>query len=637
MNNPENKRLILRFVGWFFLFNAFLFWILGYGYLKNILLSPTLFENTVANYSTLSGKILVVCFGVVNYLSFMMLLAFIPAIFLFILVYFAPYKRLIWIIGIVIATISFMLLVINNYVYSLFKFHLNTTILGMIFNRQNYYVFDFSTYELKLVLFILTFCFFLEVCIAYFVWHKIILTERYQIGRTIALLWLGGFLFSYFTLMHSILQNNNLFSQQTTNLPFYTQLIAYLIPEKNAEDILYRYNEAHFFQPFYSNTRLNYPINSMRCTKPNKPLNVIMILVDSLRYDALQQKYMPNLTQFGKRNWQFNNHLSGGNSTQPGLFSLFYSIPSSYWTASLEQKIAPVFIKLLLEYGYLTHILWSSELYIPPFDKTIYSGITQLNLNGSPGNDIGAKDRYVSEQAIKFLENHHNQTPFFLNLFYDAPHGYCREQNFPTPYQPAMQECSRLHFMSNDTDRILYYNRYLNAVHFVDGELVKVLNSIEKQGYLDNSVIIITSDHGQEFNDNKQNYWEHASNFTRTQVQVPLIIHWPNKNPMTINYLTSSYDIVPTLLKRLYSCQNPISDYSIGQDLLTSEGRGAFIIAGSYSNMGLIEPDRLMTLRTSGDIDITNLHAEPTPKAEPRINNLKKALELMRMYFVKNP
>ncbi|MBL7480869.1 DUF3413 domain-containing protein [Legionella bononiensis] len=632
MYNPQNKRLILRFVGWFFLINSILFWIVGSIYLKKILLSPSLFANFLADYSTFSGKILVVSFALVNYLSYMMVLAFIPAILIWILAYILPAKRFIWFLSVLTATLSLMLLIINNCVFSMFKFHLNMDIFNLFFNGQWHDVFDFSGRELKISISALCLVWVLQVAIAFFVWNKIIVTDKFLIGRTIGLFWLGGFLFSYFTLLQSIDDNNNLFSQQTPNLPFYNQLIVYLIPDKNAEELLDRYGEGHFYQPVFSNDPLNYPLHSLRCSRPENPPNIIWIMVDSLRFDSLQPEYMPNVAAFAERSWQFKKHLSGGNSTQPGLFSLFYSIPSSYWTSVLEQNIPPVFTQLLLKYHYMIRVIWSSEMIIPPFDKTIYGGISNLNLFGASGDDIGNRDRFVTEEAIKFLTEKKLKQPFFLNLFYDAPHGYCRDQSYPAPYQPAIKECSRI-AMTNDVDPIPYYNRYLNSVRFIDGELAKILTRIEEQGYLKNSIVLITSDHGQEFNDNNLNYWGHAGNFTAVQVQVPLILYWPGQSPRVIHYETSSYDVVPTLLKRAFDCQNPFVDYSIGQDLLDEKNRLPFVLAGSYSTMALIERDRQTTLRTSGGALITNVRGEPIPDAKPRMPNLKKALELMRLYY----
>lgn len=626
---------IYRFVGWYFFINALIFWVLGAGYLKAILSSTTLFKNLHADYSSLFGKIVVLFFTLVNYLSFMMLLAYIPAIFVFLVALLMPKKPIIWIMSSVAASVSVILLLIDSQVYSMFKFHLNSTVLTFFFSRQWTGVFDLSHYELFLLSSMGLVVVVLECAIIWFVWKKIILPKRFKAGKAIVSLWLGGILFSYFTLLFAMSHHHQLFSQQTANLPLFNDLLAYVIPGKNARDRLLRLSEHDFSQPVFSNDQLNYPHQPMHCSAPEKPYNIILIMVDSLRFDSMQSKYMPNVMQFSAQSWEFLNHVSGGNSTQPGLFSLFYSLPGSYWTAMLNQEVAPVFINLLKKFGYSTQVIWSSEMHHPPFDKTIYQGLKNLNRNGAPGEDIGNRDRYITKEAIKFLSSEKSKKPFFMNLFYDAPHGFCAHQSFPTVFQPVHEKCSRI-YLTNETDPLLFYNRYLNAVNFVDVEVGKLLNAIEEHGFLDDSVVIFTSDHGQEFNDNKQNYWGHTSNFTPTQVQIPLIIHWPGEPPRQVDYLTSSYDVVPTLLQRLFSCSNPVSDYSIGHDLMQAEGRLSFLLTGSYVSMGIIEPDRLTTLESSGRITITTRKAEPLPAAKPRKEVINKALSLMRVYYVGN-
>ena len=287
---------------------------------------------------------------------------------------------------------------------------------------------------------------------------------------------------------------------------------------------------------------------------------------------------------------------------------------------------------LLVKYGYATRIIWSMGLYNPPFDKTIYRGLKHLPMDGVLDKDISNWDRGTTKKVIQYLTSRKQTEPFYLHVFYDSPHGFCAHQSIPSPFQPAIQYCSRIS-LSNDLNPLPYYNRYLNAVKFTDAEIGKILDTVQKQGYLENSIVIITSDHGQEFNDNQQNYWGHSGNFTKTQVQVPLIIYWPGEKPQKITYLTSGYDVVPTLLTRLFSCKNPTSDYSIGQNILQEDGRLPFVLAGSYINMGLIEPDRLTTLETSGRVSITDTKARSLPRAKPRMKTINQALALMRKYF----
>lgn len=632
--NPLNKhRLILRFVTWYFLINSLIFCLLGHSYLHAILSSGTLFKNPQVDYTDFFGQVFIMCFAILNFLSYMMLLAFIPAVCILCIAFLLPSKRLIWCISALSVVIEVILIVADSRIYAMFKFHLSPAILTLIFSKNWKEVFDFSQYEIISFGIIISLISGIEILLAYFVWHKIVLHERFKVAKYILFSWSGAALFSYFTLVLSINNYINLFSQQTPNLPMYNQILAYVIPDKNAQDILIRYSENLFSEPMFSNDKLNYPLHAMHCQAPLKPYNLIFIMVDSLRFDMLKPDLMPNVLRFATNNWQFLKHYSGGNSTQSGLFSLFYSIPSSYWTAALVQQKPPVLIELLLQYDYNVSAIWSSEMQNPPFDKTIFLQLKDQDLEVAESDDIGDSDKFVTARAIKYLHNK-STSPFFLHLFYNAPHGYCDYQSFPHYLQPATGRCSRI-AMTNSIDPAPYYNRYLNAVHFVDNEIGKVLEAITQEGYLDNSIVIFTSDHGQEFNDTHQNYWEHASNFSDFQTMVPLIIHWPHTKPQRFTYLTTSYDLVPTLLKRLCTCTNPTSDYSIGQDILKPDDRRSFVLAGGYVNMGIIEPKRLTTLQASGLISITDTLAAPMDNGKVHMTQLKEALILMRKYYAK--
>ena len=120
-------------------------------------------------------------------------------------------------ISVLLAVFSIVFLIADTRIYAMFKFHINATVLAFIFSPQWRGVFDFSRYELMIMLSSVAFIFLFEVLIAWFVWEKIILAERFKTGKTITIIWLGGVFFSYFTLLLSIDQNINLFSQQTPN------------------------------------------------------------------------------------------------------------------------------------------------------------------------------------------------------------------------------------------------------------------------------------------------------------------------------------------------------------------------------------------------------------------------------------
>jgi membrane-anchored protein YejM (alkaline phosphatase superfamily) len=126
--------------------------------------------------------------------------------------------------------------------------------------------------------------------------------------------------------------------------------------------------------------------------------------------------------------------------------------------------------------------------------------------------------------------------------------------------------------------------RYINAAHGIDQQLQRIIASLEKSGDINNTLIIITGDHGEEFMERGR--WGHNSAFTDWQIRTPMIVWIPNSSPKTISQRTSHMDVSATILKRL-GVTNPIKDYSLGVDLSTPQEHRNIIVA-SWTDIGLI-------------------------------------------------
>ena len=138
------------------------------------------------------------------------------------------------------------------------------------------------------------------------------------------------------------------------------------------------------------------------------------------------------------------------------------------------------------------------------------------------------------------------------------------------------------------------------------------MNYLKQKHLLDNTIVIIGSDHGEEFNDNHQNYWGHNGNFTKYQAKVPMIIHWPGKGKGDINYRTSGLDIVPPLLPHALACKNPISDYSVGTPLVTQETRRDWVYVSNYSQDAFIETNRIVLINQAGAMQYLDNQYQPS-------------------------
>lgn len=374
--------------------------------------------------------------------------------------------------------------------------------------------------------------------------------------------------------------------------------------------------------------KLNYPLHPLQYDLPKHPLNVLIIMVDSLRYDMVNATNMPNVAQFANHANQFLDNMSGGDCTRPGVFSLFYGIPATYWHSALLHHQASIVIRAFQENHYSMGLFASASLLSPPFDKTIFANVERLQTMTS-GKTALDRDHQITNQMQDFLriqaKSHH---PFFGFMFYDAPHAY-NALTLQTPFRPI----GFLNYFSinRHTPAKPLFNLYQNAVFQDDALIARVLQTVRNNHLTKNTVVIITADHGQEFNDYGNNYWEHASGFSKYQVQTPMLIVWPNREPKMIHYQTTHFDLAPTLLKRVLGVKNSVGDYSVGDDFFAKK-QPKSVIVGNYAYYALITHHHIMQFHDSGMYRLTDLKMDPLRDAAVSQTQINNMLNEMKMF-----
>ena len=375
---------------------------------------------------------------------------------------------------------------------------------------------------------------------------------------------------------------------------------------------------------------LNYPLQTLQTQPIEKPLNIVFIVVDSWRADTFNADTSPNMWNFAQSGKVFNNHLSSGNCTRTGIFGLFYGIPGTYWHAMLANHKSPVLIDRLQALNYDFGIFAAAKLTNPEFHQTVFANIPNLRIS-SQGSAPSELDQNLTQDWLKWFDQRNKSKPYFSFLFYDAPHGYDFPKDYPHRYEPMVDEVNYLK-LNNDTDRSLMMNRYKTSVHFVDSQIKIVLDKLKQSGDLENTVVIITGDHGQEVNDNMNNYWGHNSNYTDPQVKVPFAIIAPKLTESQImqwnsNAYTSHQDIVPTIMKNYLGVTNNVKDYSVGEDLLGSPIQRDWLLASNYSSYAIISPKSILEVGVVGQYDIFDKNNHPLKEQQPDHKSLQAALE----------
>ncbi|KAA8671124.1 DUF3413 domain-containing protein [Vibrio gigantis] len=375
---------------------------------------------------------------------------------------------------------------------------------------------------------------------------------------------------------------------------------------------------------------LNYPLSPLKAAESvEKPVNIMFLVVDSWRYDTFNADNTPVMWEYAQDGLIFENHMSTGNATRTGIFGLFYGIPGTYWHGFLANQQSPVFIDRLQELDYDLGIFTAAQLRKPEFNQTVFTNVENLRI-GSKGNRPSELDANLTKDWLDWYEKRDQSKPAFSFLFYDAPHGYDFPKGFAPRYEPMLQVVNYLK-LSNETDPQPFFNRYKTSVRYVDSVAAQVLNKLKETGDLENTLVIITGDHGQEMNDNKMNFWGHNSNFTDAQVKVPFAIFGPGINKLDTKWssqsLTSHQDVVPTVMKHYLGVTNDVKDYSVGEDLLGEHVDRDWIISSNYSGYAVISDDNILEVGAGGQYQFMDKTNRQVKGDQPNFAHLQGALE----------
>ncbi|HAS6377075.1 TPA: DUF3413 domain-containing protein [Vibrio vulnificus] len=374
---------------------------------------------------------------------------------------------------------------------------------------------------------------------------------------------------------------------------------------------------------------LNYPLAPLQTQPVEKPLNIMLLVVDSWRADTFNADNTPNMWKYAQSGVVFNNHIATGNATRTGIFGLFYGIPGTYWHGFLANQQSPVLIDRLQALDYQLGIFTAAQLRKPEFNQTVFTKVENLRI-GSEGGRPSELDADLTQDWLAWYDQRDKSKPTFSFLFYDAPHGYDFPADFEPKYEPMLKEVNYLK-LNNDTDPTPFFNRYKTSVRYVDSMATKVLDKLKESGDLENTLVIITGDHGQEMNDNKLNFWGHNSNFTDAQVNVPFAIFGPGVDAAKMQWsteaLTSHQDVVPTLMKHYLGVTNDVKDYSVGEDLLGDAVKRDWIISSNYSGYAIITEDNILEVNGGGQYQFMDKSNRPLKEQQPNFTYLQQALE----------
>ncbi len=286
-----------------------------------------------------------------------------------------------------------------------------------------------------------------------------------------------------------------------------------------------------------------------------RPVNVIVYLIDTLRADHLgcygyRQGHTPHLDAFAAEAVLFSRCTAQSGWTKPATASVLTSqSPRRHGALDFGDKLrseAPYLPQLLRQAGYETRGVVTNPFVTKVFGfERGFENFEFLPL---------ASSQRVNQSVLPWLQRRSGPKPFFLYLHTLDPHmPYGSE--FSEEQALALQSLAHQQSFWGRTDpkvegalrqAVSAYDADVSANDASFGQLVEQL---KRQGLYDDSLIVVLSDHGEEFLDHGR--VGHNNSLYQELLHVPLIVKFPGGRGAgaRVNELWQQIDVAPTILQ----------------------------------------------------------------------------------------
>ena len=343
-------------------------------------------------------------------------------------------------------------------------------------------------------------------------------------------------------------------------------VIAFLRTSVDVYDELYL-AEAARLREEEPRVRAAYPRNT-----PFTRRNVIVIIVDSLRADHMavygyERKTTPFLERMVKSGAMHQVAMATSTCSESncGILSTLYS-------KHLRRQIpeAYKFHEVLRDQGYPSYFLLSGN--------HDWHGLTEMYgkehtifFDGRNATRHQRSDDRVLFEGLEQVPD--NGTPAFFYFHLMSSHLIGLKQDDYRIYHPSDVKNDWNSLFAGEYDRSTVVNNYDNGVSQADAIIEELFTELERKGYLRDSLVVITSDHGEGLGDSTRIGYGHITTLYQPLISIPLLIY--DTLPGATYHLdyATQLDIAPTLLDRIGL---PAPSTWEGLSLLREERRVSF-------------------------------------------------------------
>ena len=337
---------------------------------------------------------------------------------------------------------------------------------------------------------------------------------------------------------------------------------------------------------------------------PRPIRNVLLVLVDTLRADKLgpyrrdTRVQTPGLLRFAERASTMLHAHSQENWTKPSVATLLSSLMPWEHATTQHESVVPRTVRLLPE------ILKDDGFHTGAF---ICNGYVSDRFGFGRGwstyrNYIREGRRTMAElvaaDVLQWLDARPTDKPFFLYVHTIDPH---------VPYRPPAEHLAlygdpsyrgRVDFSRDatllenvklgrlrldDRDKAHLQALYDGEITYTDVHFAAILDGLDRRGLSDDTMVVLTSDHGEEF-------WDHGSvghghSVYEELLHVPLFVRLPGEPARRLRDSVGLVDVMPTILEAL---GRPLPENLSGRSFLPSL-RGAGYDAPQATVSGFME------------------------------------------------
>lgn len=325
-------------------------------------------------------------------------------------------------------------------------------------------------------------------------------------------------------------------------------------------------------------------LSSLSMSAQKKP-NIYLFIVESLREDFMTESTAPQAVAFREENIHIGRPFSNANCTQLSWYSIFHSQYPLAWADKKKYwKSGSLPLQAIKKLGYRVHVYSAAQLKYYGLKELIFGAKNSLadsyNLftHYAPvkaaETDAKAIDRLLEDHEEKWAQ----EGNLFL-IFLDSTHfNYSWPRDYPLKFTPISKERTNLRISNSIQDIELIKNRYRNAVHYVDSLFGKMIASLKEKGLYEESLIVFTGDHGEEFFEEGRLF--HASHLSRMQTEPPIYYKLGKRKEHerveSKNIVSSHVDIFPTLLESLVG-EKKFFDFFDGESIFKKK-RFPFVV-----------------------------------------------------------